>query len=108
MVLPVLMGAIVSLVSGKVQNLESMHISDHSVSVLWREPENTNGAIVSYTVQVQRYQPVSGGSRELELVAIDPEFNRTISTASLTLSNDGRFMVIVSGGLGETVKGDGI
>lgn len=85
-----------------------MHISDHSVSVLWKEPENTNGTVVSYTVQVQKYQFVSGGSRELELVAVDPEFYRTISTANLTLTNDGRFMVIVSGGLGETMKEDGI
>ena len=85
-----------------------MHISDHSVSVLWREPENTNGTVVSYTVQVQKYQPVSGGSRELELIAVDPEFYQTISTANLTLTNDGRFMVIVGGGLGETMKEDGI
>jgi len=72
------------------------------VSVLWREPENTNGAIVNYTVQVQRYQLVNG-SKELELVAVDPEFNQTIPTTSLTLSSDGRFMINVSQGLGETV-----
>ena len=71
--------------------------------VLWREPENTNGAIVNYTVQVQKYRPVSG-SRELELVAISPEFNRNIPTTTLTLSSDGRFMIIISEGLGETEK----
>ena len=71
------------------------------MSVLWREPENTNGAIVNYTVQVQRYQLVNG-SRELELVAVNPEFNQTISATSLTLSRDGRFMINVSEGLGET------
>ena len=65
---------------------------------------NTNGAIVNYTVQVWRYQPVSGSSRELELVAIDPKFNRNISTATLTLSNDGRFMINISEGLGESVS----
>ena len=80
-----------------------MHISDQSVSVLWGEPVNTNGAIVNYTLQVQKYQPVSG-SRELELVAINPEFNRNISTTTLTLSSDGRFMIIISEGLGETMK----
>ena len=71
------------------------------MSVLWREPENTNGAIVNYTVQVQRYQTVNG-SRELELVAVNPEFNQTISTSMLTLSSDGRFMINISKGLGET------
>ena len=71
------------------------------MSVLWREPENTNGAIVNYTVQVQKYQLVNG-SRELELVAVNPEFNQTISATSLTLSRDGRFMINVSEGLGET------
>ena len=64
---------------------------------------NNNGAIVNYTVQVQKYQPVSG-SRELELVAISPEFNRNIPTTTLTLSSDGRFMIIISEGLGETEK----
>ena len=58
---------------------------------------------MNYTVQVQKYQPVSG-SRELELVAIDPEFNRNMSTATLTLSNDGRFMINITEGLGETEK----
>ena len=62
----------------------------------------TNGTIVNYTVQVQRYQLVNG-SKELELVAVDPEFNQTISTTSLTLSSDGRFMINISEGLGETV-----
>ena len=85
-----------------MKNLESTNISHQSVSVLWREPENTNGAIVNYTVQVQRYQLVNG-SKELELVAVDPEFNQTIPTTSLTLSSDGRFMINVSKGLGETV-----
>ena len=84
--------------------LETLHISNQSVSVLWREPENTNGAIVNYTVQVRRYRPVSGSSRELELVAIFPEFNQTISGTSLTLSSDGRFMINISEGLGETEK----
>ena len=74
------------------------------MSLQWREPENINGAIVNYTVQVQRYQPVSGSSRELELVAIGPELNRNISTATLTLSSDGRFMIIISEGLGESVN----
>ena len=73
------------------------------MSLQWREPENTNGAIVNYTVQVQKYQPVSG-SRELELVTISPEFNRSIPTTTLTLSSDGRFMIIISEGLGETEK----
>ena len=86
-----------------MKNLESINISDQSVSVLWREPENTNGTIINYTVQVQRYQLVNG-SRELELVAVDPEFNRTISTSMLTLSRDGRFMINISEGLGETMK----
>ena len=63
-----------------------------------------SGAIVNYTVQVQRYRPVSRSSRELELVAINPEFNRNIPTTSLTLSSDGRFMISISEGLGETVK----
>ena len=81
-----------------------MSQSDHSMSVLWREPVNTNGAIVNYTVQVQRYQPVSGSSRELELVAINPKFNQSIPTTSLTLSSDGRFMINISEGLGETMK----
>ena len=70
------------------------------MSLQWREPENTNGAIVNYTVQVQKYQPVSG-SRELELVVIGPEFNQTISTAMLTRLNDGTIMIDISGGLGE-------
>ena len=74
------------------------------MSLQWGEPENINGAIVNYTVQVQRYQPVSRSSRELELVAIGPEFNRNISTATLTLSSDGRFMIIISEGLGESVS----
>ena len=73
------------------------------MSLQWREPETTNGAIVNYTVQVQKYQPVSE-SRELELVAIGPEFNRTISATLLTLSSDGRFMINISEGLGETKK----
>ena len=77
-----------------------MCISDQSVSVLWGEPVNTNGAIVNYTVQVQKYQPVSG-SRELELVAIDPEFNHNISVALLTWLNDGTFKINISEGLGE-------
>ena len=89
------------LVPGRVQNLGSIHISDQSVSLQWREPETTNGAIVNYTVQVQKYQPVSG-SRELELVAIGPEFNQTISATLLTLSSDGRFMINITDGLGET------
>ena len=90
------------LVPGRVQNLGSIRISDQSASVLWREPVNTNGAIVNYTVQVQKYQPVSGSSRELELVAIGPEFNQTISATLLTLSSDGRFMIDITDGLGET------
>ena len=80
-----------------------MHISNHSVSLQWREPENTNGAILNYTVQVQRYQPVSG-SRELELVAIGPEFNRNIPVAMLTRLNNGTFVINISEGLGETMK----
>ena len=83
-----------------------MSQSDHSVRVLWREPVTTNGAIVNYTVQVKRYQPVSGSSRELELVAVDPEFNRNIFTTSLALSSDGMFMINISEGLGETMKSD--
>ena len=70
------------------------------MSLQWREPENTNGAIVNYTVQVQKYQPVSG-SRELELVAVDPEFNHNIPTAMLTRLNDGTFKINISEGLGE-------
>ena len=58
---------------------------------------------MNYTVQVQKYQPVNG-SRELELVVIDLEFNHTISTATLTLSSDGQFMINISGGLGETMS----
>ena len=58
---------------------------------------------MNYTVQVQKYQPVSE-SRELELVAINPEFNRTISATLLTLSSDGRFMIVIGEGLGETEK----
>ena len=81
-----------------------MSLSDHSVRVLWREPVNTNGAIVNYTVQVRRYQPVSGSSKELELVAVNPEFSQNIFTTSLTLSSDGRFMIIISEGLGEAMK----
>ena len=84
--------------------LETLRISDHSVNVLWREPVNTNGAVVNYTVQVQKYRLVSGSSRELQLVAVNPEFNQSIPTTSLRLSNDGRFMIIVSEGLGETEK----
>ena len=91
------------LVPGKVQNLGSIRISNNSVRVQWREPETTNGAIVNYTVQVQKYQLVSG-SRELELVTIGPEFNRTISATLLTLSSDGRFMINISEGLGETER----
>ena len=86
-----------------VQHLGSIHISDHSVSLQWREPETTNGAIVNYTVQVQKYQPVSG-SRELELVAVDPEFNHNIPVAMLTRLNNGTFMLNISEGLGETMK----
>ena len=70
------------------------------MSLQWREPETTNGAIVNYTVQVQKYQLVSG-SRELELVAIGPEFNQTISTAMLTRLNDGTIKIDISEGLGE-------
>ena len=70
------------------------------MSLQWREPETTNGAIVNYTVQVQKYQPVSG-SRELELVAVDPEFNHNIPTAMLTRLNDGTFKINISEGLGE-------
>ena len=81
-----------------------MSLSDHSVRVLWREPVNTNGAIVNYTVQVQRYRPVSESSRELELVTINPEFNQSIFTTTLRLSSDGRFMIIISEGLGKTMK----
>ena len=84
--------------------LETLRISDQSVSVFWREPVTTNGAIVNYTVQVRRYQPVSGSSRELELVAIFPEFNQIFPATSLTLSSDGRFMINISEGLGETEK----
>ena len=80
-----------------------MTLSNHSVSVLWREPVNTNGAIVNYTVQVQRYQPVSG-SRELELVAVDPEFNQNIPTATLAQLKYGTFMINISEGLGKTMK----
>ena len=80
-----------------------MRISDQSVSLQWREPENTNGAIVNYTVQVQRYQPVSG-SRDLELVTINPEFNHNIPVAMLTWLNDGTFKINISGGLGESMK----
>ena len=80
-----------------------MRISDHSVSLQWREPVNTNGAIVNYTVQVQKYQPVSG-SRELELVAVDPEFNQNIPTAMLTRLNNGTFMININEGLGEIMK----
>ena len=58
---------------------------------------------MNYTVQVQKYQPVSG-SRELELVAVDPEFNQTISATLLTLSSDGRFMINISEGLGKTKR----
>ena len=73
------------------------------MSLQWRGPENTNGTIVNYTVQVQKYQPVSG-SRELELVAIDPEFNHNIPVAMLTQLNDGTFKITISEGLGETMK----
>ena len=81
-----------------------MSLSNHSVRLQWREPVNTNGAIVNYTVQVQRYRPVSGSSRELELVAINPEFNRSIFTTTLRLSSDGMFMIDISEGLGETME----
>ena len=64
---------------------------------------NTNGAIVNYTVQVQRYQPVIG-SKELELVAVNPEFNQTFPTVMLTQLNNGTFMINISDGLGETMK----
>ena len=73
------------------------------MSVLWGDPENTNGAIANYTIQVRRYQ-LSRSSRELELVAINPEFNQNISATSLTLSSDGRFMISIRKGLGETEK----
>ena len=89
------------LVPERVQDLESKNISNHSVSVLWREPENTNGAIVKYAVQVQKYQLVNGSS---ELVAVDSRFNQTISATLLTLSSDGRFMINISEGLGETTS----
>ena len=91
------------LVPGRVQNLGSIRISDQSVSLQWRGPETTNGAIVNYTVQVQKYQPVSE-SRELELVAIGPEFNRNIPVAMLTPLNDSTFKITISEGLGETMK----
>ena len=81
-----------------------MSLSDHSVSVLWREPVTTNGAVVNYTIQVQRYRPASGSSRELELVAITPEFNRSIFTTTLRLSSDDMFVINISEGLGETMK----
>ena len=84
--------------------LETLRISDQSVNVLWREPVNTNGAIVNYTVQVQRYQPVSGSSRALELVALNPEFNQSIFTTTLRLSSDDMFVINISEGLGETMK----
>ena len=71
--------------------------------VLWNEPTVTNGTIVNYTVQVQKYQRVSG-SRELELVAVDPEFNQNIPTAMLTQLNNGTFMISISEGLGEIMK----
>ena len=61
----------------------------------------TNGAIVNYTVQVQRYRLVSESSRELELVAINPEFNRSIFTTTLRLSSDDMFVINISEGLGE-------
>ena len=80
-----------------------MTVSDQSVRVLWREPTVTNGAIVNYTVHVQKYQLVSG-SRELELVAVHPEFNRNIPVAMLTQLNNGTFMLSISEGLGETMK----
>ena len=64
---------------------------------------NTNGAIVNYTVQVQTYQPVSG-SRALEPVRINPEFNHNIPVALLTRLNDGTFKISISEGLGKTVK----
>ena len=81
-----------------------MSLSNHSVRLQWREPVNTNGAIVNYTVQVQRYHLVSGSLRELELVAINPEFNRSIFTTTLRLSSDDMFVINISEGLGETVK----
>ena len=84
--------------------LETLRISDQSVNVLWRGPVTTNGAIVNYTVQVQRYRPMSESSKELELVAINPEFNQTIPATSLRLSSDGRFMINISEGLGEIEK----
>ena len=71
--------------------------------VLWNEPEVTNGTIVNYTVHVQKYQPMRG-SRELKLVAVDPEFNQSIPTAMLTRLNNGTFMLNISEGLGETMK----
>ena len=74
--------------------------------VLWNEPETTNGAIINYTVQVQKYQPVSGSSTELELVTINPEFKHNIPVAMLTRLNNGTFMINISEGLGETMKWD--
>ena len=58
---------------------------------------------MNYTVQVQKYQPVSV-SRELELVTINPEFNHNIPVALLTRLNDGTFKINISDGLGKTVK----
>ena len=58
---------------------------------------------MNYTIQVQKYQPVSG-SRELELVAVDPEFNHNIPVAMLTQLNDGTIKIDISEGLGETMK----
>ena len=81
-----------------------MSLADHSVRLQWREPVTTNGAIVNYTVQVQRYRPVSGSSRELELVALNPEFNQSIFTTTLRLSSDDMFVINISEGLGETMK----
>ena len=91
------------LAPGSVEKLEILHISDQSVSVLWGEPVNTNGAIVNYTVQVRRYQ-LSRPSRELELVAINPKLNRNISATLLILSSDGRFVISIRNGLGETER----
>ena len=81
-----------------------MSLSDLSVRVQWRKPVTTNGAIVNYIVQVQRYRPASESSRELELVAINPEFNQSIFTTTLRLSSDDMFVINISEGLGETMK----
>ena len=92
------------LVPEKVRALRSLHISNHSVRLQWREPGSSNGAIVYYTVRVQRYQPVSGSSKELELVAVNPEFSRNYSAATLKRLTNDTFVINISDGLGETMK----